>query len=357
MLFNLNITLYKSNSQVIFSKVIAIMAAIKEEYLDNHKNLSDEVLLQIPGAGVVTPLTVFVCTYNAKLGNLHYCFKELTKIMCVNPHGCVLAVNSNYGYASQVGHEALQKVPSPERIQAIADAAASSGVVKKGVAARMPQHYGTCFNCIVEPIIRVDNPLVRADKHYITKCFSTTGETQVPGVILSDFSDGREVLEKLVDYLNELGVGDIDEVTGKPKLIYIEHQWPKMINFKYHINLNSPRILVNLREFAKYIRHIELGSDPDPRWVITAPPFPICQSEVSPKHNKSTFRIFHKGLNGDKDRRPLINVFQSGKINILGAISQESGDRVHEFFTEVFQNNWSLMISIQPKADSCLKKS
>ena len=174
-------------------------AAAKEPFLPNHKWLTDEVLLAPPALGPLTSLTLFVCTYVAKLDNLHISFVELTERMCRNPHGCLLAINSNFGHAAQPGYEGYLKAKKPAPVRT---------VPARG-RPRKVQGDGTCFNSAVEPVITVDHPNIADDKVYFVKCFPTTGETQVPGVILPDISDGHIVLEAFVAYLNEMGVGDI----------------------------------------------------------------------------------------------------------------------------------------------------
>jgi hypothetical protein len=334
----------------------------KEVFLPEHKWLEDGVLLAPPARGPLTPLTLFVCTYVAKLGNLHVNFVELTALMCADPHGVLIALNSNFGHACQPGFEHLLKAPKPPP---------ERRVPARG-RARKVQGDGTCFNSAVEPILAVDHPGISDDKIYKVKCFPTTGETQVPGVICPDLSDGRAVLDAFVAYLNELGVGDEEPAAaaeeehigaGAPEPrrrleITIISEQPKMLNYKFRVNRNAPRILVNLRALATYMHSLELTKAVEgtplteaqaARFVgwpaVLLPPYPVRETKPPTDDVKVSFRF--RGA----DRAPRINIFQEGKINILGADSVESARKIYDFFVQLFTDNWAMLVCLQPRRD------
>lgn len=355
----------------------------KEVYLPDHRWLEDAELLALPARGPLTRLTLFVCTYVAKLGNLHIGFVELTRIMCVEPHGCLLAVNSNFGHAAQPGYEYLLKAPKPPP---------ERRVPARG-RPRKVQGDGTCFNSAVEPVVAIDHPGISDEKVYFVKCFPTTGETQVPGVICPDLSDGHDVLAAFVAYLNELGVGDPDTSTGavlaraaaaprgrEPaagdfdvrawgpsadagvpacrKPVVIASEQPKMLNYKFRVIRNSPRVLVDLHRLAIYLQHLEelkISEDAQPSeqqvarfagWpAVVLPPFTVRETKRPTDDVKVSFRF------EGESRAPRINVFQEGKINILGADSVESAERIYDYCVRLFTANWSMLICLQPRRD------
>jgi hypothetical protein len=330
--------------------------AAKESFLPNHKHLSDEELLVPPAGGVLTPLTLFVCTYVARLSNLHHDFVGLAQLMCKDLHGCILAVNSNYGHAAQPGSEAYIKVPKVRKYQA--------GTARS--RERKFQGDGTCFNSAIEPIIHIEHPNIPDDKIYKCKCFPTTGETQVPGVILTDFSDGHAVLVAFVDYLNEMNVGDLEPVLpgespqNPParKKIEIFSEQPKMINYKFRLQRTSPRILVNLFALAAYLSILErtkvvegaeLTADQVMKFagwpVVVLPPFPVREVKTPNDDVKVSFHF------QEATRKPRINIFQEGKINILGADSTFSADKIYAFFTQLLISNWGALVALQPRRD------
>ena len=341
----------------------------KEPFIHDHATLPDDSALLAPprarGLAPLTPLTLFVCTYVAKLGGLRVSFIDLTRAMCVNPHGCLLAVNSNYGHACQPGHEALLKTPKPP---------APRQVPTRG-RARKVQGDGLCFNSAVEPIISIALEGIAPDKVYKVKCFPSTGETQVPGVILPDLSDGHAVLEAFVAYLNELGVNvpvpGALPVLGAPGAlpaleqlapihppVVILREQPKMLNYKFRVVRSCPRLLVNLRALTSFMRQLETAKaienvplTPRQAALLAAwpgaplPPFLVRETKPPTDDVKVTFRF--RGAN----RAPRINIFQEGKINILGADSAESAEQIYAFFERLFSSHWADFTCLQPRRD------
>lgn len=288
----------------------------------------------VPDA-IFSKLTLFVCTYVAKLSNLHISFETLTKIIIDNLRDNILAIHSNFGHASQIGYEKYliknkkKKNNIPKRIRKV-------------------QGDGTCFNSAIEPIIKPIT-IIKEDKVYFIKCFPTTGETQIPGVINEDFSDGHEILEIFVNYLNTLPI-KINDAN-----IFIEYEGPKMVNYKFKINKNSDRILINLISLATYLQFIEnnkLISSNSPTlqlnqlWNMIYPDYYIKETKFPFEDIKISFRI---QIN---NRMPRINIFQEGKINILGAETHESAIYIYQFLTQIFTNNWKLLINVRPIKDN-----
>lgn len=328
------------------------MAVIKEVFDINHKILDDRTLLIPPQEGPLTPLTLFVCTYVAKLNNLKIDFIELTKKMCENPHGCLLAINSNFGHAAQRGYENYIKTPKPP---------AKKHILARG-RTRKAQGDNTCFNSAIEPIIRISYPGIKEGKIYKVKCFPTTGETQIPGVICSDLSDGRAVLDVFVNYLNELGVVLYNDGTAAsseiPRQVYIHSQQPKMLNYKFRIIRRSPRILINLRSLTDYMRILEntkatskkvgdLSLTMFDKWpMVILPPYSVRETKPPTDDVKVSFRF------ETETRAPRINIFQEGKINILGADSVEFAENIYQYFIDLFRANWSRLVCLQPRRDS-----
>jgi hypothetical protein len=345
----------------------------KEPFLPNHKWLADDVLLA-PATDVFTPLTLFVCTYEATLANLKCNFIDLTARMCQDPHGQLLAVNSNFGHAAQPGREELLKKPKPPPPPS---AAPRRSRPRKG------QGDSTCFNSAIEPVLAPPPTLAlppsKAGKVYFLKCFPSTGEAQVPGVIMPDLSDGHLVLESFVAYLNELGVGTPGP-DGAPMPVTIARERPNMINYKFRLVRHSPRILLDLVALADYLRLLEeskltganlaarLAEPPGKRghplakfvaeeWRedpcgpsgphegLALPPYPIRETKPPVDDVKISFRF--QGEN----RNPRVNVFQEGKVNILGADSVESAHQIYAFFVDMFAKNWARLVTLQPRRD------
>lgn len=333
------------------------MTAARETYLPDHRHLEDSELLAPPALGPFTPLALFVCTYVAKLDNLHMDFVEMTRAMCQRPHGCLLAVNSNFGHAAQPGCERYLKAPKPPPERR----------TPARSRPRKVQGDGTCFNSAVEPVVAIDHPGLADGKVYFVKCFPTTGETQVPGVVLPDLADGPLVLAAFVGYLNELGVGDAEEPDadkgpegGAPRrrAVTIASERPNMINYKFRLVRNSPRVLVNLVALSSYLTLLEYtkaveGTPLTARqaqrfagWpVVVLPPYPVRETKSPTDDVKVSFR-FKEGSSS-----PRLNIFQEGKVNILGANSGAAAEKIYAFFASLFVENWQTLVSLQPRRD------
>ena len=362
-----------------------------ELFNSDYLQLDDAALQRLP-ATPLSELKLFVCTYVGRLSNLHMDVDELTARLCHAPRGALLAVNSNYGHACQPGHEALLKAPAR---------AAPARPVLRG-RPRKGQGDGTCFNSADEPIIGLAGA---TSKVYKTKVFPSTGEFQAPGVLNADLSDGHAALVTLAEYMNMLGLGDSADGTPGPPwaqlrkaaeesacagnpdalpeyrralgayaavppagarlAVGIESEGPKMLNYKFRIVRSCPRILINLVVFSTYLSALEgLPAAATPAQVaaavtaaaaarginmaavsIVTPPFPIRETNPPVDDVKVSFR-FRSGR-----RMPRVNVFQGGKVNILGADSIDCAQRIYGFFMELFTVNWSQFICLQPLRD------
>ena len=312
-------------------------AAEKEVFSSDHQQRPDSILLILPEA-ILTPMVLFVCTYVARLGGLEIPLKEFTDLLCANINGPVVAFNSNFGHACQPGSEHLLKSRTTKRPPV------------RG-RERKVQGDGTCFNSAGEPIISI-NP--DSDKIYKVKVFSTTGETQVPGVIREDLSDGHEVLVALVAFLNSLPA--VDGVMRRQVTIISEQ--PKMLNYKFRVIRTSPRILVCLRRLTTYMRALEStklveGGAPLTEvqaalfagFAIIPPPYPVRETKPATDDVKVSFRF------SGPSRAPRVNIFQEGKVNILGADSVEVSERIYTFLLKLIKANPNTLICLQPLPD------
>jgi hypothetical protein len=319
-----------------------------ETFHPGYKLADDAVLLRQPADTPLTALKLFVCMYVAQLEGPRIGFVELSRIIVANLRGAVVVLNSNFDHGCQPGYEFLVKRPKPPVVRA-APARARP---------RKVQGDGTCFNSAVEPILSIEHPDVDPAKVYKVKYFPTTGETQVPGVLCADLSDGAAVLRAFVSYLNELGLGAADAHGQRPVFRTILEQ-PKMLNYKFRIIRSTPRMLIDLQALTAYMSALEAtrmaGAGPCSEahagrfaaWpAAILPPFPIRETKPPTDDVKVSFRF--RG----ETRSPRINVFQEGKINILGADTVEVAYRIYDFFVRLFSANWVALICLRPRSDA-----
>lgn len=366
--------------------------------------MDDLILLQKPDI-VVSDFILFASTYAGKLTNLHYSFEKLGKELSKDLNGQLLAVNSNFEHSCQIGFEKYYKSITKKNLKK-----KNELIFRKE---RQGQGDRTCFNSSVQLTISLnEHPNPNDKKIYQVKLFPTTGNVQVPGVNGQDLSDGLAVLEKTAYILNRNNIGDLDLSTNianiddantndidaiieniiaieKPHLqIKIESHNAIMINYKFKILLNHPRLLINAKNFAKYIQLLEelqisdiyknnkideideinKNSEIDEinkkkftdlGFELINPPFSIRETKPPGADVKISFKftILHDdngvAFTSDNIKRPRINFFQEGKVNILGVNSIKNAKLIYNFFTQLFSSeiNWKKFICIQKKPD------
>lgn len=315
-----------------------------EGFLPGYEGLADSIISECPECPF-TPLSMFVCTYVGCVSNLRMSPQDLSVLMCNSLGGPLIAFNSNYKHACQPGYEYLIKTPKTAVVS----------TVPSRSKPRKEQGDGTCFNSAVEPTFRIEHPDITPDKIYKVKCFPTTGETQIPGVVCSDLSDGHAVLATFVDHLNAIGAG-ASGPGGEVLPVAVVRESPKMLNYKFRLVRKSPRVLVNLIKLAEYLGDLEsagvaLENEKRPTerllaWPsVVVPPYPIKETKPPTDDVKVSFR-FCIG-----SRSPRVNVFQEGKINVLGAETSESAEGIYKFFCDMFVANWCALVALLPRRD------
>lgn len=283
---------------------------------DVHEYAEDEIYA---GKPVIGNMSLFVCTYKCFIEGIDMGFEELTKIL--QPRGNIVAINSNFGHKSLPGYEHRIKTPSV--------VVKPTDVKKK---TRRRQGDGTCFNSAVELVVIL--PHVRnipAGKTYIVKCFSTTGQVQIPGVLLPDFTDGIAVINEIIPFINE-------QLGTQAK---VSTHSTSMLNYKYIIDLDKFRreksdnpelykTTIRLQRLSEIIgAH---ANDPAGRFIITGITTGGSLDTIFSCQFKTPTRAIR------------LKLFQSGKVNILGSDSQESAIMIYLFMTNIFLTYWEQLI-------------
>lgn len=307
-----------------------------EEFMAKYQELDDRTLQQKP-ANVFTDLQMFTATLQANLTN---CTSKIQDIITrLEPSGNVVAFNCNYGHKSLPGFEKYLKLHPRRR--------------KQQKRPRKLQGDGTCFSSAFEPVV------ISPSKPFFMKCFTSTGETQIPGCLVPDLSDGLAVLATWVDYLNEFKAGD-SGTDGAPRKIEIEWAAANLYNFKFRVKRSCPRQIVNLKGLSTYLQALatanveaqpedelappEVNLPPGTKLVI--PPGLIREVKPAVEAVKISFRmIFPEFV-------IRINVFSSGKVNVLGSKQYGMGKTVYDFLTALFEENWDYLVRLKPRKDS-----
>jgi len=239
---------------------------------------------------MLTPLKLFTCTLASKL-EIKDSFAELAEHL--EPRDSILAINSNFAHKAQPGYEQYLKTPKEPTLK------------RSGKGHRKQQGDGSCFHSAIEFVVKIDHSEISNNKVYKPKLYPGTGEIQVPGVIVNDFSDGFIVLETLSLFLNASIL-----IPGNPI----------MLNYRCIVSFSNSQELLGLKKICDHIHE----SDPSNL------PYPLLETHVAVDGTQALtirFRI------GEKIQR--ISIWRSGKINITGAKSWENVVKIYDYLNQI----------------------
>jgi len=248
-------------------------AAEREAFEANHDLKTDEELLA-PVPQPFTPLLMFVCTFEAVIGNVRAEVPALIEALRGKLRYPVVAVNSNFGNVYLPGHEGHVKLPKEVEEPQVLPGGIQPPIRKQ----RKLQGSGTCFNSAVEPVIVPSlDPRLAANIHdavsdfalregktkvYKMKCFPSTGKSQVPGVIMPSFDDGEYVARAWAELLSSLPA-DAGIRRDPGRELAVAGTRPIMINYKFNLRRRSPRILLNLLELYEFLEGARAAAGAD----------------------------------------------------------------------------------------------
>ena len=294
---------------------------INSKCIDMEDNIIYEQLIGL-GNNILEALNLFVCTQSSKIINFDYTMSAFTKkikndfteILSLKnsnegdlikpkaehlPH-FILAVNTNYEHFCQQGCEKELKLNCKKR---------KNNDQKK----RQSQGDETIFHSAIQLNLLLNNTIeeyLNANKSikknakanikiYKIKLYPSTGRIQIPGIIHPDLSDGIELVNKLINYINfaqcrdsaiasndsaiasndsaiavndsaiavndsaiavndsAIAVNDSAIAVNTKKLCKIEEISIIMINYKTSLRNISPRMLFNLNSIGEYIQLLE----------------------------------------------------------------------------------------------------
>jgi hypothetical protein len=398
-----------------------IEAAIKARRLD----IDDEVIYeQLIGLGdnILEPLNLFVCTQSSKIINFDYTMSAFTKkvkddfaeIALLNgnlmehlPH-FILAVNTNYEHFCQQGCEKELKLNCKKR---------KNNDQKK----RQSQGDETIFHSAIQLNLLLDSTIeeyLNANKAikknaktnikiYKIKLYPSTGRIQIPGIIRPDLTDGVQLVNKLINYINfaqrgeKLSIVDnvystdsadsvdkadsvdsadiadsVDKCNIGDKICKIEEISIIMINYKTSLRNISPRMLFNLNSIGEYIQLLEdrylydgmTTLMPELEYLLPVhkknsfskwdklilPPFLILDTKLknNDKYISFIFIPFSTEVGPKKGRIATVKIFQRGKINILGVKDPKHAEEIYIFLRTLIMANIQQFIAIKIRPDS-----
>ena len=245
-----------------------------------------------------TDLHMFICTYTINLSGMKEKFdKDLMDKLI--PEGKVVAINSNFGHKCLPGFEHCIKTVEAKEAKKAKRKKKAGEVIKKE---RKYQGDGTCFSHAMEPIIQL------GDRLYKARCFTASGDTQIPGIVCQDFSDGRQVANIFVDYINRTRI-------FKEKVAIIKEIFT-LRDYNFEMKDVPSNLLIKSKNVAKFFTNLITNPDKESELKVT-------QVNYSNDDNKLSITFEKLNIDPNMKNGMLLKVFPRGKMNILGVKQQE----------------------------------
>jgi hypothetical protein len=181
-----------------------VPSSVSGEYIDIHDN--SDIYNALISGNRLTKYKLFVCTMSMKIKELYFTFEQLSEKLqiCLQNNYTplcnftIIAVNTNYNHFCLSGCES----------ELISKKKKKKNQQKK----RQTQGDETVFHSAIQLTILLNmqysdyillSELDRSNvKKYYIKVYPTTGTTQIPGIINSDLSDGYQLIDGLINYMN-----------------------------------------------------------------------------------------------------------------------------------------------------------
>jgi hypothetical protein len=179
------------------------------------------------------------------------------------------------------------------------------------------------------------------------KCFSTTGQIQIPGGRLDSDEDCDLVIKALIDYLNENKVGK--------KEITLAWKKTSMKNYKTQLIIPGDDLdLFNYR-LSQYMEHIQNNEINKIEGVYIEPPYQVRNVRNPAESPNTTFRFYVGPGKKDGFRVEVFNnekKIDIGRINFKGTKGRHQAEAAYKYFEEIFKANWGIFIGDRPKKDA-----
>lgn len=246
-------------------------------------------------------------------------------------------IKCNFGEKIYPGYQPPKKVKKSNR-----------GRKKKPPKERKRKRQGTgeCFNSqttFVMPssdVVPVDGIVPSDSLMYKFKVFRT-GKLQLPGLLTTTVIDDVMILtQRLVGLLNfHLHTCECD-YTKITRLINLN---PVMKNYKFVVKL-TPGWIIDLAKLRELLQRDRSADNPARTFDI----------KYTRQETKLSVR-FTTPVTGNQKKKVRVNIFKSGKVNILGGHSKESTDAICEYLHDLFVQNSATLITKLGCADEQLE--
>ena len=255
-------------------------------------------------------------SFSGESGGIYFHEEQLIKY--------VRTTKAIHGYDCNYGH-----TRSPDFISKIIPPKSTRGRKKKTPTKkpRKPQGDGSSFNSQITFLVR--NPDSFGPTYFRIKVFRT-GELQIPGVTQPHINAIYDCIGAVRDQLQEslLRLRDAHpEAVKCPDVINIAEITPVMKNYKFSV-IHRENQLLRLDQLKKIL----LAKGP-------AEPLRIIHVKYSKQEPAKLSIKFHTPIPGNTTKGTRVNVFISGKINILGAFEVSATQKICDYLHSVFENH------------------
>lgn len=236
----------------------------------------------------------------------------------------------------------------PGYVQPVKKKKSNRGRKKKPPKARKRKRQGTgeCFNSqttfvMPSPDTVVKGGIVPSDATiYKFKVFRT-GKIQLPGLDDTMVIDNIiTLIDRLIILLNfHLHTCENDAL----KLTRLINLNPVMKNYKFRVKKPDDTWIVDLAELRQMLKkHMTVTTNPK-----------IFDIKYTRQEAKLSVR-FSTPVHGNPKKCVRVNIFQSGKINILGGLKKDTTDAICDFLNTLFTENKNVLLTRLGSADSQL---
>lgn len=278
------------------------------EFFKYLSNIFNDIIIQkiksfyVKRRLVFTPIMSGAIQAQGKLSNVRFHEEQLIQIII--PKHEVIRVKCNYGDKFSRSYQ----IPQP------AERKSNRGRKKKIKESknRKIQGDGTCFNSQITLYIVLDE---NYNKTYKVKVFRN-GTIKIPGVLNSDLSDARRVIQIVVQVLKECLLTNVELISLHAT----------MRNYKFNVADESQ--LVNIEVLKQKFIDAEINKDP----LING----IFQIKYNPERYPGLSVKFTTPNATNKKKETTIKMFQSGKINIDGANEQDQALYYYNMLNEFY---------------------
>lgn len=274
------------------------------------------VLVETP---VLTRMKLTTMTLGGNISNVRFKVHELINMLV--PDADIVKFTSNFGVSVYKNYVSTKPVKLSNRGRK-PKVKVETNRKKQGTGKEFSSQI--TYHMRSRDYVIPEDTIIRADAQ-IYKCkLFCNGYVQIPGGSFSNIKDIIDCLNLIKSQIN--GVLHPNE-PNTSKWCHLTNLNPTMKNYKLCVKLN-PKELIDLDALKK---QISVSAN-------EAQPHPEIFSNKKTRQNSILCVKFKTPIKGNLQKKTRVNVFVSGKINILGGFDAVLEKQIFHFFNHLFMN-------------------